>query len=278
MSGMWAVCKREFSSYFVTPIGYVIIGVYSLITGLGFLASFLYYARISQSPAAFDYSSIPSLEETMLSPFLVFCGQILIFLAPLITMRLLAEEKNRGTMELMLTYPLRDRDIIFGKYLAALGMALIMMLVVGVYMAIVAVFATVEPAVLLFGMLTVFLMGAALISLGLMISALTSNQVTSGVLTFGLVFIMYVISALARDLSPDNPAPANWGEGIRDAIGFIYTIFRTILVELSIDAHARDMAQGIVQPEDIAYYVLFAAFFIFATFRVLESRKWRAIS
>ncbi len=278
MRSIWAVCKREFASYFTTPIGYVVMGTYAMITGLGFVASFIYYARISQSPGTFDYPGVPDLEETMLSPFLVFCGQVILFMGPLITMRLLAEEKNRGTMELLLTYPLRDRDVIFGKYLAALGMTLSLLVVVGAHLGLIAWFTAVEPAVLVFGLLTVFLMGAAFMSMGLFISALTNNQVTAATLSFGVFFVSYVLGALGKDLKTMNPAPAQWSENIRDAVGFFYSIFRRMVLELPMDAHAKQMAQGIVAPADIAYYVLFAVFFLFLTFRVLESRKWRAVA
>lgn len=278
MRRIWAICKREFASYFITPIGYVVVGTYATITGLGFVASFIWFTRATQNPPAWGWQSVPDIEEVFLSPFLVFCAQMILFIGPLITMRLLAEEKNRGTMELLLTYPLRDRDIIFGKYLASLGMVLVLMLVVSVHMVVVAVFTPIEPAVLVFGLLTVFLMGAAFFSLGLFVSALMRSPISAAVITFGLFFISYVLGSLGKDLSEANPAPETWGENARRAVGFFYNVFRQIVLELPMDAHARDMAQGIVEPQHIAYYVLFSAFFLFLTFRVLESRRWRAVA
>ena len=118
MTNAWAVCKREWVSFFATPVGYVVIGIFALITGLGFLGSFISYAMITESPSMYGFQGVPDFEENMLSPFLVFTGIMVMFIGPLITMRLLAEEKHRGTAELLLTYPLRDRDIIFGKYAA----------------------------------------------------------------------------------------------------------------------------------------------------------------
>lgn len=276
MRNIWAVCKREFASYFVTPVGYVVAGIFAAISGLAFCASFLFYADVSLNPATWGYSSVPDFEETLLGPFLTFCGTLVVFMGPLVTMRLLAEERNRGTMELLLTHPLRDREIIFGKYLASLGMLLVMMLVVGVDLFVMSWYVQVEPAVLVFGLMTVFLMGAAFFTLGLFISSVTSNQVTAGTLTFGVWFILYIIGTFAENLPESNPAPEAWGEGIRKMAGFFYGVFREFLQQLPIDFHARDMAQGIVQPKDIAYYVLFGAFFLFLTFRSLESRKWRA--
>lgn len=276
MRNTWAVCKREFAAYFTSPIGYVVVGVFALISGLGFTASFLFFAKITESPAMYAYSGIPDFEETFLSQFLVFCAMLIMFIGPLVTMRLLAEEKNRGTIELLLTYPLRDREIVFGKYLAALGMVVLMLAVVSVYLVIIRLHVAVEPVVLGFGLFAVFLAAAAFFSMGLFISALTSNQITAGTLTFGLWFLMWILGKLGADLPVANPAPAGWSEGLRAAAGFAYALLRGVIVELPLDAHAGSMAQGVLQPRDVAYYVLVTAFFLFLTFRALESRKWRA--
>lgn len=275
MKRAWAVCKREFASFFTTPVGYVVLGTFALISGLGFTANFLFYAMVSESPSTYAYEGVPDLEELLLSPFLVFCGNLICFIGPLVTMRLLAEEKNRGTIELLFTYPLRDRDIIAGKYLASLGILSGMVLIVSVYMAIVNYFTTVEPAVLLFGLLTVFLMGAAFLSLGLFVSSVCNSQITAGTATFGLFFLFFILGTFAKDLSDENPAPANLPEQLRAFIGAGAALFRSAARQLPLDAHAKDMALGIVQPHDIAYYLLFIAFFLFLTFRSLESRNWR---
>jgi ABC-2 type transport system permease protein len=276
MRNIWAVCRREFASYFVTPIGYVVMGTYAAVAGLAFAASFIVYCRVTLSPSSYAYTTVPDFEETMLSPFLVFCGQLIMFIGPLVTMRLLAEEKSRGTIELLFTHPLRNREIIFGKYLAGLGILCVLMAIVGVHLATIAYFVDVEPAVLGFGLLTVFLMGAAFIGLGLFVSAASRNQVTAGTMTFGLWFVSYILGALGRDLPEQCPVPESWSEMVRRTAAFLYGIFRQIVQELPLDAHAKDMAQGVVQPSDILYYVLVTAFFLFLTFRVLETDKWRA--
>lgn len=276
MRNTWAVCKREFATYFVTPIGYVVVGVFAAIMGLGFSVSFLHYATISVNPAEYAYSAVPDFEESLLSPFLVFAGLLIMFIGPLITMRLLSEEKNRGTMELLLTHPLRDREIIFGKYLASLGMLLVMIGVVGVHLLIVAYYVDVEATVLAFGLLTVFLMGAAFLSLGLFVSSLANNQVTAGTMTFGLWFVLYIVGSLGEDMPKENPVPETWNEGVRAIVGSVYGVFRNLVQQLPLDVHASEMAKGILAPKDIVYYILFAAFFLFLTFRALESRKWRA--
>jgi len=276
MRSIWSVCRREFAGFFLAPLGYVAVGMFSVLSGLGFTLSFFMYVRMSQSPGEFGYSAVPDFEEWFLSPFMVYCGLLIMFLSPLLTMRLLAEERHKGTIELLFTYPLRDRDIIFGKYLAAMGVVLVMVLAVVVDLLVIASIASVEPAVLILGLVAVILMGSAFISLGLFISATSRSQMSSAVVTFGLSLIFYVIGSAGERLPKENPAPPAWPDGLRDTVGSIYSVFRQIVGEFSIDAHAKNLAQGLFQPRDIAYYVLFTAFFLFLTFRALESRNWRA--
>ncbi|HRI86787.1 MAG TPA: ABC transporter permease subunit [Candidatus Hydrogenedentes bacterium] len=276
MRSAWSVAKRELSSFFTTPVGYVIVGTYAAISGLGFAASFTEFCAITVNPAEKGYEGVPKLEELLISPYLLFCGQLLMFIGPLITMRLLAEERSRGTIELLLTYPLRDRDIVFGKYGAAMIIVLVLMSIVGVHLAVVGYYTDVEPAVLAFGLLTLFLMSGAFMSLGLFVSAWTRSPVTAGIVTFALWFISYIVGTFGQSLPAAPEIPAQLGVNAARAIAFFWGIFRQLVVELPLDRHAERMAQGIVQPQDIAYYVLFTAFFLFLTFRALESRQWRA--
>lgn len=276
MTRMWAVCKREFASYFITPIGYIIVAAYAAISGIGFTAQFIVHCRHTQNPSMFQLKGVPDLEEGFLSPFLVFCGQLVCFLGPLITMRLLAEERNRGTIELLGTYPLRHRDIVFGKYLAALGVLIVLMLVVGAELTLMSFYTDVEPAVLWFGVLAVFLMSAAFASFGLFISSVTRNQITAATMTFSLWFLTYILGTFGTYLPEQCPDLDTLPEATQKVISFIYNIFRGLVTELPLDAHAGEMALGIVQPVDIAYYILFVSFFLFLTFRALDSRRWRA--
>jgi len=276
MRNIWAVCWREFKSFFVTPVGYIIVGTYAVISGLGFTASFLYHARSTQSPMDFQFEGVPDLEEFFLSPYLVFCGQLMLFIGPLITMRLLAEERNRGTIELLLTHPLRDRDIIFGKYLASLLVALILMIVVGAHLSTLLYYTDVELAVLVLGLCAVFLVSASFLSMGLFISALSRSQVTAATATFAVWFVMFILGNLATDLPEVEDFITEVPPALQAVATPAYSIFRTAALELPMDAHAAEMAQGVLRPQDVAYYVLSIAFFLFLTFRAFETRKWRA--
>ena len=147
--------------------------------------------------------------------------------------------------------------------------------ILGVDLCIMGYFIDVEPLVLVFGLLTVFLMGSAFISLGLFVSSITSNQITAGSITFGLNLFFYIIGNVGEDLPKVLSIPETWPVFLSVPTAFAYTIFRALIIELPLDGHAKEMALGIVQPQDIAYYVLFMAFFLFLTFRALESRHWR---
>lgn len=276
MTTTLAVARREFASFFLTPIGYVAVGLYALLSGLGFTFQLLMFSRISQAPSDFGYGTAPDFEEWMLSPFLMYCGLLVMFLAPLITMRLIADERHRGTIELLFTFPLRDRDIVLGKFLAAAGMVFVMMLPVMVDLVIVASLVDIEPAVLVLGLSAAFLMGLSFISLGLFVSSVTHNQVTAGFITFGASMLIYVVGNVAEKLPKGNPVPEAWPDAARAFGGAVYSFFRATMNELAMDNHAKEMAQGIFQPKDPVYYLLFCAFFVYLTFRSLESRNWRA--
>lgn len=275
MRNMWAVCKREVKGYFTTPVGFVILGAFAALSGLYFAINFLIYAESTVHLSGRPNEEVPAIEEYFLSPYLVLCGQLIMFIGPLITMRLLAEERNRGTMELLLTYPLSDRQIVGGKYLASLCMLMLMIATLGTHMIIVSRFSEVEPGVLAFGMLTVFLMGAAFLSMGLFVSAMAQNQITAGAITFGLWLILWVLGRLGRQMPATVPVPDEWPDWAARAGAYFYDVFRAFVRELPLDAHAQDMAEGVLRPHDVTYYLLVIAFFLFLTLRALESRQWR---
>ncbi len=276
MRSIWIISKREFKSYFSTPVGYVVLGTFALISGLGFSYSFIYYSFTTETPAMYDLPAVPNLEEFFLSEYMVYCGLMMMFIGPLITMRLLAEERNQGTIEMLLTHPLRDRDIIFGKYFASLGMLLLMMLTAGVNLGVVYYFVDVEVAVLLFGLLAFFLMGAAFLSMGLFVSSMCQSQITAATITFAVYFVFFMLGYLAGDAPETLPLPPDWPAQVQSLLTSGYDVSLSMMKNVSIDAHARQMAQGIFQPADVAYYLLFIVFFIFLTFRSLEMRKWRS--
>ncbi len=276
MSRAWAICKRELRAFFTTPIGYIVLGMYALVAGLGFTASFLFYAKITVSPSTYEYAAVPDFEETFLSPYMSYCGLVFMFIVPLLTMRLFAEERNQGTIELLFTHPLRDRDIVFGKFLAGLLLVLAMVALLIVEVTLIYRYTQVEATVLALGMVSVLLMGASYLSVGLFISSLCKNQITAAVMTFGVFFLLFIVGYFAGELPEKNDAIAAWPEQYRLIANGLYGLFRGIAMSLPVEAHAREMAEGVLRPTDLIYYVLFCVFFLFLTFRALEARRWRA--
>lgn len=278
MRNSYVVAKREFLSYFSTPVGYVVMGSFALITGLGFAYAFILYGMQTTNPAQYELPAIPDFEERFLSEYLLYCGMMMMFIGPLITMRSLAEEKNQGTIEMLYTLPLRDRDIVLGKYFAALGMLATLMISIGVHLGVVYAYVDVEVEVLVFGLLAFFLMGAAFLSMGLFVSSICRSQITAATLTFSIYFVLFLLGYLAEDIPETMSIPADWPVRVQEILTAVHSVLRGLALEIPIDAHARQMAQGILRPQDVAYYVLVIFFFVFLTFRSLETRKWRSRS
>jgi ABC-2 type transport system permease protein len=205
---------------------------------------------------------------------LLYCGILVMFLTPLITMRLFAEERHRGTIEQLYTLPVRDWEMVAGKYGAAIGMVLALMAVIGVDLLVVAAYTTMEPLILAAGLVSVLLMGVAFMALGLFISALTRNQMTAATLTFGILLGLFFVSDRVGKMPEANAASAS--NDITRAAYAAYNAGREAVSRLAADAHVKDLALGVVKPQDVAFYLLFAALFLFLTLRVLEARFWRS--
>jgi ABC-2 type transport system permease protein len=169
-------------------------------------------------------------------------------------MRLFAEERRSGTIELLLTYPIRDGAVLLGKYLAALAMYGVMLLFTLVYPAVVLYFARVEWGVLGAGYLGLLLMGATFLAVGIFASSLTENQIVASIITFGILLIFWVIGWSA------DYAGGPWGR---------------VLSHISLLEHFDSFAKGVLDTKDILYYVNFTIVALFLTLRSLEARRWK---
>jgi ABC-2 type transport system permease protein len=196
-----------------------------------------------------------SVTEGVLRPLFQNISVIMLLMMPILTMRLFAEEKKSGTIELLLTYPVRDGEILFGKYLAALGIFLGMLTLTLVYPALVAWATQLEWGPLLTGYLGLLLQGAAFIAVGILISSLTENQIVAAVSTFGTLLIFWVISWASES------AGSTWGR---------------VLSHLSITEHFESFAKGVIDTKDLIYYVNLTILSLFLTLRSLESKRWRS--
>jgi ABC-2 type transport system permease protein len=177
-----------------------------------------------------------------------------VFTLPLLTMRLWAEEKRSGTVELLLTFPLRDIDIVLGKFLAALAVYGVLLVLTLLYPLIAAQFGQLDPGPILSGYLGTLLLGAALLALGFLCSTWTENQIVACAFAWAAFLFFWLI-----------------GNGADFAGGKLGTAF----THLSLANHHDNFVKGIVETHDIVYFVLFCAFCLFLTLRSIESTRWR---
>ncbi|HEU5304439.1 MAG TPA: ABC transporter permease subunit [Gemmatimonadales bacterium] len=252
---VWPIFKKEMRLYFTSPVAWVILTIFTLITGYFFYSIFAYYTLASmQSMMNPMMGREMNVTDNVLRPLFSNISVILLLLMPLLTMRLFAEERRSGTIELLLTYPVRDGAVLLGKYLAALAMYGVMLAVTLVYPGLVLYFARVEWGVLATGYLGLLLMGATFLAVGLFASSLTENQIVASVITFGVLLIFWVIG-----WSSDY-AGGVWGR---------------ILSHISLLEHFDSFAKGVLDTKDILYYVNFTIVALFLTLRSLEARRWK---
>jgi ABC-2 type transport system permease protein len=171
-------------------------------------------------------------------------------------MRLFAEEKKLGTIELLFTNPVRDIEILAGKYIACLFVFIVMLFLTFLYPALFAIVFSVDAGPLIAGYLGLFLLGSSFIACGIFISSLTENQIVSAIATVGaLVFLWFV----------------DWNEGVAGSSKAIVVLIH----QMSLSEHFFNFIKGVIDTDDVVYYISFISFFLFLTLRSLESRKWR---
>ncbi len=256
MSGVLAVLRKELTVYFAPPLFYL-MGFFFLLVE-GFLFFFIYFSYFQT--ASFQIAQNPQM-ATLLNPFQVIfrsffedLGFILLLLTPLITMRLLAEEKRAGTAELLFTYPLPDWAVILGKFLAALLVFATLLVFTLCYPLIFAFLTHMDWGQVAAGYVGVLLLGAACLALGLFASSLTANQIIAAMSAFALLLLFWLIGA-------QQDVGSSWAGA---------------LASLSLREHLPNLAKGVIDTKDLLFYLCFAFFFLFLTKRQLESRRWRA--
>lgn len=254
MRNMLAIAGKELRGYFASPIGYVLVGFYALLFGWFFYTLVAFFERQSMQMSAGGPGSAMNVNQMLVAPLLMNATVIMLLVFPLITMRTYAEEKRSGTIELLLTSPLTDWQIILGKFLGALGLYAVMLAVTLVHVAILFVFGTPEWKPIATGYLGLLLMGGSFLSLGLFISSLTKNQIVAGMITFSVFLLLWVI---------------NW------VSTFVGPTMQTVLNYLSITEHFDDFAKGIIDTKHVVYYLSFIAAGLFLTMKSVDSERWR---
>jgi ABC-2 type transport system permease protein len=255
MRNIWNIAKKEIRTYFCSPIAYVVIAIFLLLIGFFFYSAVWWFnsqaIQMAQNPY---YAQQMNINQMVYAPLFHNMSIILLLMLPLLTMRLLSEEKKIGTDELLFTSPLNIGEIILGKYLAALVVLAAMLGLTGLLSIFTFAYGNPEVPQILTGYLGLFLMGAAFIAVGIFFSSLTENQIVSAITTFGALLLFWIL---------------NWAS--YSASG----MWKGVLNYLSIFQHFDDMTRGILDTTDVVYYLSFAFFGLFLTHSVVQSRRWR---
>jgi ABC-2 type transport system permease protein len=235
MENIKTIFQKELRSYFDSPIAYVVIVVFLVILGWFFTSS-LFLSNIA---------SLRTVFET--APFL------LLFFGPAITMRLISEEKKSGTIELLTTKPLKDHEIIVGKFFAAWMLYLIALIPTLFFYITVAMLGSLDLGPVIGGYLGLLLVGGVFLSIGVLGSSLTENQVVAFIISFLFVFILFILDKILLFLP-----------------GAVASIFEY----LSIDYHFSNIARGVIDTRDIIYYFSAIGLMLYLSTVILSKRRW----
>ena len=253
MSNILAIAHKELKSYFSTPIAYVVIGFFAFLWGYFFWVMLVYFNQQSQFGGV-EGGGGADMNQQLIRPLFLNASVILLFVLPLITMRTYSEEKRSGTIELLLTSPLTDIQIILGKFLGAMGLYSAMLLITVVHMTLLFSYGNPEWRPVVTSYLGLLLMGGCFISVGLLISSLTKNQIVSGIATFGVFLLLWVI---------------NW------PASFVGPTTQSVLNYLSITDHLDDFTKGILDTKHLIYYFSVISFGLFLTARSVDMERWK---
>jgi ABC-2 type transport system permease protein len=254
---LWAIFKKELRIYFTTPLAYAILFVFLLVTGFFFYIYFSQFAMVSMQAAMNPQLGRDiNLTEWVMRPlFTSFISIILLLsLVPMITMRLFAEERRSGTIELLLTYPVRDGGVLVAKFLAALALYGAMLVLTLLYPAMLRYFTPLEWGPLLTMYLGLVLMGATFLSIGLFFSSVTENQIVASLATFAMLLLLWSIGFAA--------------DSVGGATG-------KILQHLSVVDRFDSFSKGLLDTKDVIYFVNVTLLALFLTLRALEARRWK---
>jgi len=236
MRNVWLIARRELASYFASPVAYAVTAVFLVVAGY-FFGLILYYSR-----------------EATLRYLFYNITTFLLLIGPALTMRLLAEERKSGTIELLLTSPVRDGEVIAGKFIAALILWLAMLALTLVYPALLKSFGNPDLGPIATGYLGLILAGGAILALGVVASTLTSNQIIAALVAFGLSLLLWLTDALQGLLS--GP--------VGEFFGY-----------LSLSTHFADFPKGVIDTRDVVFFLTIIVAALFLATRILEARRWK---
>jgi ABC-2 type transport system permease protein len=258
MKNIIAIVQRELGTYFVSPVAYVVLTIFLLLSGMFFqnaISQVLQMSRMQAMQAMQGGQSAPmDVPAVVARYFLSSLSVILLFMIPMITMALFSEEKKRGTMELLLTAPLTDAEVILGKFFAAGSFFVILLLVTWIPMGVLYVFGHPASGPILTAYLGLLLYSLALVAIGMFISSLTENQIVAAIISFGLFLVLWLVNAFAAGAQGTT---------------------KDVLSYLSVLEHLDDFMKGVLTTSNVIFYVSVAFLGVFLTYRSVDSLRWR---
>jgi ABC-2 type transport system permease protein len=255
MRNVWVIFCKEIRSYFVSPIAYFLLTMFALVSALFFgiyLRSFIEYGMEMQMTGQ---TAPMNLNEQVIRPLFSNASVLGLFFIPMITMRLFAEEKRNGTIELLTTSPVRDVEIVLGKWLAAMGLYVCLLSFPALNFAFLFKYGNPDWKPVAISFLGLLLQVGAMLAIGMFISSLTKNQIIAAALTFSLFVTLWVIAAVSEFNT------ATWAQAVS------YT---------SIVTHLESFERGMIDSKDTVFYLSMIFFGWFLTLRSMESLRWRS--
>ena len=246
MKGVLANFSREFRAYFFSPLAYIVAALVTLINGVVF---WLIVSFLNDPRAAIG------------APLQLFFGQtfffwmVIVFVAAVLTMRLLSEERRSGTIEVLMTAPVTEEQVVVGKYLAALGFYVFLWLPTLAYPALLAYYSEVDWGPVATGYIGILGIGSLFLAAGVLASALSRSQLVAAVLTFALLVFMIIVGCLENLFTDPS--------------------FRELIGYLNLMQHMDDFGKGVIDTRRLVFYLSATVLLLFLSARALESRKWR---
>lgn len=255
MRNAWIIFRKELNSYFVSPIAYGLMAFFALVSGFFFYSATAIFVQRSMESQMMGRGMPMSVNEWVVRPVLSNVSVIGLFLIPMITMRLFAEEKRAGTYELLATSPIRDFEIILGKWLAALVMYACILGVSMLDLLILFAYGRPDWKPMLVGYLGLLLQGGCLLAIGTFISNTTRSQIVAGVATFAVCLLLWVLDWVSA---------------------FETSAWAKVVSYLSVLQHFEPFSKGVIDTKDVIFYLSMIFIGLFLTARSMESLRWRA--
>ncbi len=250
MKGTYSIFKRELRSYFASPLAYVILVVFQVISAFLFFLNLKGFLQLQFDPTFQLLREELNLNTVIVIPYFDTMSIVLLFIIPLITMRLVADERKSHTAELLFTSPIKLSSIILGKYLAALVLLIIMLALSSLNVFVLTAHGNPDTGIVLSSYLGLLLLGASFLAIGIFASALSNTQIVAAIIAFGMLLFLWLVGATS---DPDS-----------SVFGYV-----------SLINHFKNFSKGIIELKDLAYYLSVIYIGLFLTYTALDSERWR---